>query len=297
MRRGAMYVTGMVLFLATAATIVPQNAEAQDRNFPRITIEYDEVENPMLNVSNCNNGIYTLLLDFGGSKNIALPKLLRLNVRKDGQIVTIRPLDGLKPWRYHYSQYLRPGDVNPSKIDSAYVYRLPFKTSAQRETANLTGIRLDSTDVNYCGVGFRMNRGDSICAARKGTVIYTQDDFEPFVYNNGVVMMQGRDNRLWIQHDDGTVADYNLLEKNSIKVKVGDVVEAGQPIAVTGTLDNKIWFLYFYVFYQTDNLFDIDSGYDYVLFRNYMNPIFDTSTGQITVNKKAYYSHPLKTTD
>ena len=44
----------------------------------------------------------------------------------------------------------------------------------------------------------------------------------------------GKENYVWIQHDDGTLAQYQHLQKDGVLVRPGTRVEAGQLIARSG---------------------------------------------------------------
>jgi hypothetical protein len=99
-------------------------------------------------------------------------------------------------------------------------------------------------------------------------------------------------NSVDIQHDDGTIARYGTLEKESIAVKSGNMVFAGMPIARAERFGNGMHQLRFHIFYQTDNLRDIVSLDQHVLTYHYINPLFATSKGETQLASGKTYSHP-----
>ena len=96
-----------------------------------------------------------------------------------------------------------------------------------------TGIDINGAVVN-CGDGrysydFAMPIGVVILATRGGTVSLIKDGFPNS--SNSI----DENNFVSILHDDGTVSSYLHLSPNSIMVSVGDVVQQGDPIALSGS--------------------------------------------------------------
>lgn len=99
----------------------------------------------------------------------------------------------------------------------------------------------------YCGpvshgkdgqrsIDFLMPMGAQVVAARAGVVRRAADHHEDF----------GRAfNLIYIEHDDGSSALYAHLQQNSLKVKIGDRVVAGQPIARSGASGTSLEHLHF----------------------------------------------------
>lgn len=71
--------------------------------------------------------------------------------------------------------------------------------------------------------------GTEVLAAREGRVIKSVDSFEGFGFNT---------NFLLIEHADGTSAGYAHIKKSL--VKEGDLVEQGQPIALSGMVGQTL---------------------------------------------------------
>ena len=99
----------------------------------------------------------------------------------------------------------------------------------------------------YCGpvshgkdgqmsIDFLMPPGSEIVAARAGTVRIAIDHYKDF----------GRQfNIIFIEHEDGTSAFYGHLQENGLKVEVGEKVDAGQLIALSGSSGTSLEHLHF----------------------------------------------------
>jgi hypothetical protein len=244
-----------------------------------------------LNVRQHVRGIYTLIVDFYNVENMNVPEMLSARIVRDCTIMTLTPADPRAAWNYSLVSKCVPGYVNPTNVDSAFVYRLPVKSTEKKRVHKTRYVLKDSITVDYSGAGFEMNRNDTVCAARNGVVLYVVDEYEPVVLEGGMIAMSQEHNYVDVQHDDGTIASYGALEKGSIPVKPGSMVYAGMPIARAGTLDGKRYGFYFHLFYQKDNLSQITELRQHLVKYHYIDPVFATSRGEIQLTNGAYYSH------
>lgn len=74
---------------------------------------------------------------------------------------------------------------------------------------------------------FEMPVGTQIHAARGGRVTLVREDNEDFV--------AGRENVVFITHDDGSIGRYLHLTRDGAFVSMNDIVEQGQLIALSGS--------------------------------------------------------------
>lgn len=70
--------------------------------------------------------------------------------------------------------------------------------------------------------------GDTIVASREGVALFVRESF-----SDGTRIC-GEENFVFVEHDDGTVMVYVHLTRNGALVEVGDRVEQGQPIGLSG---------------------------------------------------------------
>jgi murein DD-endopeptidase MepM/ murein hydrolase activator NlpD len=80
---------------------------------------------------------------------------------------------------------------------------------------------------------FAMPIGDTVVAARAGTVVQAEDSFA-----DGT-RLAGKENELVVEHSDGTFGRYTHLMQRGSVVRVGDRVLQGQPIGQSGDSGNS----------------------------------------------------------
>ena len=81
---------------------------------------------------------------------------------------------------------------------------------------------------NQLAYDFTMPIGDTVISSRGGIVREVKEDSP----DDG--QGYGEHNRIYIQHEDGTSAFYAHLKQYSVAVEIGDTVEVGQYIALSG---------------------------------------------------------------
>ncbi|MDR2890187.1 MAG: M23 family metallopeptidase [Alistipes sp.] len=260
-----------------------------------------------LNVRQQTSGIYTLVVDFHHVENMDIPRFVSAAIRRSGTIMTLHPADPDREWNYSFASKWMPGVVNPTGVDSTFVYRLPIKAGERKKARTMRNAGSDSLTVDYSGVAFDMNRGDTVYAARRGVVLYVVDEYDPAVKEDATETGAGAEtetesetkteasgweyNSIDVQHDDGTIARYGSLERGGTPVRPGTTVFAGMPIARAGTLDGDQYRLYFNVYYQTDNLSEISSLGEHTVKYHYIEPTFGTSAGEAKLANATYYLH------
>ena len=89
---------------------------------------------------------------------------------------------------------------------------------------------------NQLAYDFEMPIGCSVIAARAGIVRRLRSDLP----DDGRESEAGQHNHIMIQHDDGTVAFYAHLQRDSIQVEVGEHVAVGRHIANSGNSGNTL---------------------------------------------------------
>jgi len=151
---------------------------------------------------------------------------------------------------YEFKGYY--GNLLITKYDTLYNYSYPFTNGYQSKI-------IQGYDGNFSHSGrfsaktldFDMNIGDTIVAAREGTVIKTmvkhnkQGTTEKFIEYGNYIM---------IYHDDNTFSQYVHLKQFGNLVNLGDRVQKDQPIALSGfTGYTTIPHLHFGVYVPTEN--------------------------------------------
>lgn len=124
----------------------------------------------------------------------------------------------------HLSQY-PPASASP--------YRLPWAAGQTYRCVQSNRGIVSHRDWERFAYDFGMPVGTEICAARAGTVTQVVIDHDGHGYH-------WPNNLVAVKHDDGTIAYYLHLKKGGSKVNVGDHVEQGQVIALSGHVGNSM---------------------------------------------------------
>jgi murein DD-endopeptidase MepM/ murein hydrolase activator NlpD len=110
-------------------------------------------------------------------------------------------------------------------------YELPWRAGVSRFVSQGNRSFTSHRDQHLFAWDFWMAIGEEILAARAGTVVKVEQDFD------GIGL---RSNYVMIEHNDGSRAMYAHIRKNGSNVKVGDHVEQGQLIAYSGMVGQTI---------------------------------------------------------
>lgn len=115
------------------------------------------------------------------------------------------------------------------KDDTSYVYALPYEEGKTFRV--IQGYFSRFTHKERAALDFNMKRGTRICAAREGVVVRVKEDGK----KGGLDKKYRQEgNNIIIQHPDGSRAGYWHLQFNGALVNVGDTVQKGQVIALSG---------------------------------------------------------------
>lgn len=113
--------------------------------------------------------------------------------------------------------------------DSSYIYTLPFEN--KKKVFLVQAYESKFSHKGERALDFKVKKGTGICAAREGVVIAAREDSD----KGGLKDEHLSDgNYVSIRHNDGSVAHYWHLQKEGVLVNVGDTVQAGQRIGLSG---------------------------------------------------------------
>jgi murein DD-endopeptidase MepM/ murein hydrolase activator NlpD len=113
--------------------------------------------------------------------------------------------------------------------DSSYVYNLPYEKGKSHFLVQ--GYNSNLSHKGELALDFKMRRGTKICAMRGGRVFQIKENSD----RGGLkkkYLSEG--NYILIKHDDETYGWYFHLKKNGALVDVGDIIETGQVIGLSG---------------------------------------------------------------
>lgn len=116
-----------------------------------------------------------------------------------------------------------------NKTDSSYIYTLPFEH--KKKVFLIQGYESMFSHKGERALDFKVKNGTKVCAARGGIVTAARKDsdiggLKPENLSDG--------NYIFIEHDDGSIANYWHFQKDGVLVNIGDTVTAGQVIGLSG---------------------------------------------------------------
>jgi hypothetical protein len=140
-------------------------------------------------------------------------------------------------------------DATAFKEAEAYLYSLPYEPG--RKELVTMGFNDWPTHTGHYMVDWLLDEGTPLLAARDGKVIEVVESFS----KSGLTPeFYQKSNYVLIQHSDGSIAQYNHLQKKGAKVKVGQQVKEGQLIALSGNTGySSAPHLHFQVYFQKGN--------------------------------------------
>jgi murein DD-endopeptidase MepM/ murein hydrolase activator NlpD len=122
------------------------------------------------------------------------------------------------------------GAIDPDHDDS-YEYRLPYGDTVSYPVIQGYGARLSHRGAEYYTVDFGMPVGTPVHAARAGLVLLPEDSHDGGCSREECGRLA---NFVVLLHSDGTTGEYFHLQHGSVRVGVGERVERGQLLALSG---------------------------------------------------------------
>ena len=224
-----------IFFLSILLIFLPRCLFAQRI----IDLSYAEDMQGNYNFS-CNNKAYcNYILEIGftsldnATSDHPLPyrAVVKPGMNKLFKLSKQRPGD---PVQFKYKIGYFSGCLDP-KVDTGFTFLLPIspgKSTQAYEVGTLPKQNAGDPQMkNVYAVRLRMKPGDTIFAARRGTI--TEMDVSSNLNDSGVVSAHS-DNYIEIVQGDCSFAHYGIIKRNGSFVKPGQVVEAGQPIGLVG---------------------------------------------------------------
>ena len=115
--------------------------------------------------------------------------------------------------------------------DEEQIYMLPYERGKSYLILQGYNSSFSHIGLEQYAVDFKMDVGTPVHAAREGVVAKIEESGDKGCWDNGC----GADaNYIVILHDDGTTGEYYHLQKNGVLVEIGDHVDAGQKIGLSG---------------------------------------------------------------
>jgi murein DD-endopeptidase MepM/ murein hydrolase activator NlpD len=177
------------------------------------------------------------------------PYTLTVPGKKRLKLCTLTPRESSRGWSWSYTYYSTFGSTS-AEHDDGYVYTLPYMAGRSYRVSQGYNGEYSHFGSDQYAIDWRMPLGTPIHAARGGIVVGVKSD-------SGVGGNSSKydwdANYILIRHSDGTLGQYVHLLKDGSKVKVGQKVEAGELIGLSGNTGHSTGpHLHFSVFKTRD---------------------------------------------
>ena len=184
---------------------------------------------------------------------------------------------------------LGPVDKEP---DTAFVYRMPTTVRWPVRVSRGVSVydRFRKEKKGALGLHFEMEKGDTVYAMRRGTVVEVGiPEREP---DAPAVSFTSESPDLLVEQPDGTLAWYICLDGDNVLVEVGDEVLPGTPLALAGSYDGERYKVSVQTFWWESNP-DPKERERKPFIRKHFFPQFVTEEGVVCVEKGVY--RPVET--
>jgi murein DD-endopeptidase MepM/ murein hydrolase activator NlpD len=155
---------------------------------------------------------------------VTIPAKSRTNAFSIARVNTEADAD----WSYTY--FATWGNLAVTH-DDTQVYALPFASGQSYPVSQGHHGAYSHTGGDSFAIDFKMPEGTHVHAARGGVVVGSRDDSS---MGGPSKKFEWEANYVLVRHDDGTLGHYVHLKKGGNRVKVGDVVKAGDFIGLSG---------------------------------------------------------------
>ncbi|MES2328535.1 MAG: peptidoglycan DD-metalloendopeptidase family protein [Bacteroidota bacterium] len=188
---------------------------------------------------------FTELEGFNSTVNIISNVALVTVRRGHTEILKLTPMQSAIRRAIHYKYAIYPGRVLHRSPDTSFTYLLPASSGVSLRILKVNTLQEftgKKPPDDFGAVDFIYKKGDTICAARAGTIYDFDDEITVGEKKNNLYTKER--NRIFIQHKDGTLAHYTMLAPIEIFVSAGDEVIPGQPLAVFSKESDKYHLLF-----------------------------------------------------
>jgi murein DD-endopeptidase MepM/ murein hydrolase activator NlpD len=184
-------------------------------------------------VENLQHADVTVTLDMdlkNLTASVEVPFTTTIPAREKISVFSVAPADPEEESSWSYTYYATWGSLTVQH-DEGQMYQLPYPSGLSFPVSQGFHGKYSHTGGDCYSIDFKMPEGSPVHAAREGTVVGTKDDSN---IGGSDKKFEWDANYILIQHSDGTLGHYVHLQKSGVKVKVGDRVQAGQLIGLSG---------------------------------------------------------------
>lgn len=206
----------------------------------RISTQSDAQKNVVFYIQNSSSNEYHVVINVTKMVNLycdcVLPFSKNIGLGKT-KLFKLHTEDFRGNVDYDYTWSYKEGWANP-KVKEKVAYLIPARSGKKVKTLGLSSLKKtygdeadDSETKGFYALGFKMSPNDTVFASRRGEVVSIKDGQEPVGEN---LSFSRARNSIVIKHTDKTLLTYSVLKNGSFFVKTGDLIEAGDPLAIVG---------------------------------------------------------------
>lgn len=208
------------------------SAFGQDQKLIRITTQKNGDQTHLF-VENLQFADVTVTIEME-LKNLAssqpVPYTATIPPRTKVEVFDLTPQNAKQDSSWSYTYYATWGSLTAAHDDS-YIYALPFAPGMAFPVSQGFHGKYSHTGGDCYSIDFKMPEGTPVLAARGGVVVGVKDDSNR---GGSDKKFEWDANYILIRHSDNTLGHYVHLQKGGVRVKIGDVVEPGQWIGLSG---------------------------------------------------------------
>ncbi len=185
-----------------------------------------------VNVDNSERSEVTLTFDVSCTNlkgSVAFPHTVTFQTGQT-EAFTLAPIQPDAPWQYSYKTYFKLGSSDAVHDDSV-VYQLPYAPGRSYKVSQGYNSGFSHHGAEQFAIDWKLPEGTEVRAARGGRVVRVKDDSN---VGGRKIQFDPCNNFIIIRHEDGTLGHYCHLKKGGVKVTPGQIVWAGQVIALSG---------------------------------------------------------------
>lgn len=221
-----------VMLVALTYSVLSFSLHAGDQKLIKITTQKKDGETQFY-VENLQHADVTVTIDLE-LKNLdpseSVPFTATIPAREKLSAFTLTPTDPKLDSSWSYTYYATWGSLD-ARHDDTQMYQLPYPTGLSFPVSQGFHGRYSHTGGDCYSIDFKMPEGSPIHAARSGVVVGVKDDSN---IGGSDKKYEWDANYILIEHSDGTLGHYVHLQKGGVKVQIGDKVQTGQFIGLSG---------------------------------------------------------------
>jgi murein DD-endopeptidase MepM/ murein hydrolase activator NlpD len=161
---------------------------------------------------------------------LRFPHTQTLPPNQTTDVFLLSPVKEGEPWRYSLTYHGLLGSQSAAH-ESKCVYSLPYASGQSFKVSQAYHGTFSHTGPERYAIDWRMPSGTAVLAARCGKVVAIKEDSQ---IGGADKKFLPHANYILIEHRDGTIANYAHLLPGSARVKMGQTVNAGEVIGLSG---------------------------------------------------------------